>query len=123
MTECQRVAVAFTLRHADPAGQRWFQHRIAAMARKYHHTLVRTVDIGPRMDRPTGRLLDAIDALLVGAAARGEPRPTILVITPDLDHIDGTRAVICAVADLLTVTPERVWRREQHPSFPVAVDR
>ncbi|WP_378730803.1 hypothetical protein [Nocardia brasiliensis] len=112
MTYRRRAAVAFTLRHADPVGQRWFEQQIASMARKHRYPLVRTLVIGPRMDRPIGRLLDTVEALLAAAAARGEPRPQILVITPDLEHIDQSRATICAVADLLTIAPERLWTRE-----------
>ncbi|MEU7765677.1 hypothetical protein AB0B25_11210 [Nocardia sp. NPDC049190] len=118
----RRVAVGYMLAHAEPIRQRHAEQRIRSLARKHDVHLVRTIVIGPRMDRPLGRLLDAIDTLRAAAAAKGRPQPSVLVITPDLDHVDKRPAVICAVADLLTVRPEQLWTRGQTTESAVSVD-
>ncbi|WP_406280776.1 hypothetical protein OH799_15215 [Nocardia sp. NBC_00881] len=118
----RRIAVGYMLAHATPARQSHAEQRIRSVACKHGFQLVRTVVIGPRMDRPIGRLLDAIDCLHAAAAAKGRPKPSVLVITPDLEHVDKRPATICQVADLLTVHPERLWTRERSSGQAIPVD-
>ncbi|WP_028476754.1 hypothetical protein [Nocardia sp. CNY236] len=118
----RRVGLGYMLAPADPARRHRTEQRLRSLARKHDVKLARVVVIGPTMDRPLGRLLDAIGTLHAAATAQGRPKPAVLVITPDLDHIDKHPAPICEVADLLTARPERLWIRGRTHGQAVPVD-
>ncbi|MFQ6395409.1 hypothetical protein ACLMAJ_18320 [Nocardia sp. KC 131] len=90
-------AIGFLRRDVSGIRQGRHEMEIRSRARELGYDLARMVTLGPSTDA-----IDRLIAMLhrLNAAA---------VIAPSAEHVIDARDKLCAVCDLLTVTPQQTW--------------
>ncbi|WP_405164915.1 hypothetical protein OG203_07325 [Nocardia sp. NBC_01499] len=103
------TALGYLRRDISGRQQSWDESQIRSLAKRLGYDLARTI----LFDADTDNRIDQLQTAVLVSEAEA-------VITPTLDHLDGTADPLVKTCDVITVRPENTYARWAFP--PAQVD-